>query len=152
LSRTETFAQWSYLRPSRPTLIVVDYVSSRTADASSLVLQLSRSVSYLPNPVRVLLVERDQGSWWPRFLREESQSESTELIACQYEDALHLGPLGREALRAVASDTARSRQLPWTDAIAHAFERRMRTVDPLGRPLFAMIGAAYAGSGEPDAV
>ena len=152
LSRTDKFARWSYLRPSRPTLIVIDYVASRAADTSELVLQLARSTQYFPSPVRVLLVERDQGSWWPRFLREESQSESTELITCQHDDPLRLVGLAPEALRALAADIARSRQVPWTDAIARVFEARMRTLDPLGRPLFGMMAAAYSGTEAADAV
>lgn len=69
LSRTDAFTGWSHFRPSRPTLVIIDYVSSRAAYVSAVVLHLARSADYLPNPVRVLLLERDQGSWWPRFLR-----------------------------------------------------------------------------------
>lgn len=152
LSRTDKFTRWSYLRPLRPTLIVIDYVASRAADTSDLVLQLARSTAYFPSPVRVLLVERDQGSWWPRFLREESQSESTELITCQHDDPLRLVGLAPEALRALAAEIARSRQVPWTDSIASAFEARMRTLDPLGRPLFGLMAAAYLGIGATDAI
>lgn len=142
LSRADGFTRWSYFRPSLPALIVIDYVASRATDASALVLQLARSNAYLPSPVRVLLVERDRGSWWPRFLREESQSESTELIACQHDEPLRIGGLAPEALRGLAADIASSRQIPWTDSMARSFETRMRTVDPHGRPLFAMMVAA----------
>ena len=152
LSRADNFTGWSHFRPSRPTLVVMDYVASRAAHASAMVLQLSQSTAYLPCPVRVLLVERDQGSWWPRFLREESHSESTELIACLYDDPLRLGSLAPEALHAIAADVASSQQSPWRDSKARAFEIRMRTLDPFGRPLFAMMAAAYPGSEAADAV
>lgn len=150
LSRVDRFTGWSYFRPSLPTLVILDYVSSRAADASALALQLCRSAAYLPSPVRVLLVERDQGSWWPRFLREESHSESMELIACQHDDPIRLGRLASEALRALAADVARSLHIPWTDSIARTFETRMRSLDPLGRPLFGMMAAAFSASEAAD--
>lgn len=152
LGRADKFDRWSYFRPSRPTLVVVDYVASRAEDVSVLALQLARSAEFFPNSVRLLLIERDQGSWWSRFLREESQSESTEIIACQHGDPLCLGPLAAEALQSLAADTARFQQIPWTEAMARSFQRRMRTLDPLGRPLFAMMAAAYSASEAPDAV
>lgn len=144
LSRVDIFTRWSHFRPSRPTLIVVDYVASRVASASGMVLELCRSQTYLPFPVRVLLVEREQGSWWSQFLREESQSEYAELIACQYADPLYLGHLAREALRTLAAEVAHRNQIPWNEPRAQAFELRMRTLDPLGRPLFGMMAAAYS--------
>ena len=152
LSRTDDFAGWSQFRPSRPTLIVVDYVASRAADASAMVLKLSRSSQYLPCPVRVLLLERDQGSWWHRFRREESHTEYTELIACQHDGPLQLGSLAPEALRAIAADIAHSRNKPWTDSIARTFDMRMRTLDPSGRPLFGMMAAEYSDGEATDAV
>lgn len=151
LSRTDAFAGWSHFRPSRPTLVVIDYVASRAPHVSAVVLQLIRSAKYLTNPVRVLLIERDQGSWWARFLREESHSESTELVQYQHDSPLQLGGLAPEALHALAEAVARTQSRPWTDSIARTFTRRMRTVDPLGRPLFGMMAATYPGTGTVDA-
>lgn len=144
LSRTDNFTGWSRFRPARPTLFVIDYVSSRAAQASAMVLELCRSTTYLPFPVRVLLLERERGSWWPLFIREGSQSECEELEACQHDEPLHLGSLTPGALRALGADVARSQHKPWSDSTARAFELRMRTVDPLGRPLFGMMAAAYS--------
>jgi hypothetical protein len=130
------------LRPSRPTLIIVDYVASRVASVSAMVLELCRSQAQLPFPVRVLLAEREQGSWWSQLLREESQSEYAELIACQYGDPLRLGHLAREALMTLAAEVAHRNRIPWNATRAQAFELRMRTLDPLGLPLFGMMAAA----------
>ncbi len=152
LSRTEAFAAWSRFRPSRPTLVVIDYVASRVALVSAAILQLIRAAKYLPHPVRVLLLERDQGSWWSRFLREESHSECTELIEGQHDTPLPLEGLAPEELCAIAGGLARSQGRPWTDSMARNFTRRMRTVDPLGRPLFAMMAAAYPGAETIDAL
>lgn len=153
LSRAESFTRWSYFRPKRPTLIVIDYVASRAADVSNMVLQLARSTAHFPSAVRVLLVERDRGSWWSKFQREESQSESAELIACRHDEVpLQLEGLGVDSLKALAAEVAKSRQVDWTESMARDFESRMRLVDPLGRPLFAMMAAAYGGNEARDAM
>lgn len=152
LSRTEEFGRWSNFRPAQPTLIVIDYVASRATFASAAVLQLTRSASHFPNPVRVLLLERDQGSWWPRFRREDSQSEGAEIVASQHDEPLHLGPLSPAALRSIAADVARSQQTRWSASVERRFKSRMRTLDPLGRPLFGMIAAAFPGSEATDVV
>jgi tetratricopeptide (TPR) repeat protein len=144
LSRTDRFRQWSHFRPSRPTLLVIDYVAGRATDASAVVLDLARSGSYLPSPVRILLLEREQGAWWRRFLREDSQTESDEPLSCQHAEPIRLGSLPHEALQALAAEVARRQGLPWNNGTAHAFASRMRTLDPLGRPLFGMMIAAYS--------
>jgi hypothetical protein len=47
-------------RPSRPTLIVVDYVTENATNASVLVESLARQQQQLTTPVRVLLIEREE--------------------------------------------------------------------------------------------
>jgi tetratricopeptide (TPR) repeat protein len=152
LSRTETFDNWSHFRPENPTLIVVDYVSSRAAQIGSLVLQLSRSAPYLPSPVRLLLIERDEGAWWSRFVPADSLSESAEMLQCRHSEPIRLGPLEPEALLAIAGDIASSRGMPWSESIAQEFQRQMRFLDPLQRPLFTMMAAGYSGGAAGDAV
>lgn len=152
LSRTNSYSDWSGFRPLRPTLIVIDYAASRVADVSDMVLQLSRSSRGFPYPVRVLLLERDLGTWWHRFHREDSETESTELLTCQYDEALRLGPLTPGDLRQVAAEVARMGNEPWTESRAQAFEIQMRTIDPGGRPLFGMMVAGYSGGDTKDAV
>jgi tetratricopeptide (TPR) repeat protein len=152
LGRADTFSGWSYFRPLRPTLVVIDYVSSRVSDVGAIVLQLARSRDYLSAPVRILMLERDERSWWSRFLREESSSESAELVSCQYTDPLRLGPLSPAELDAIAVDAAASQKVVWTRSSAKAFEARMRTLDPLGRPLFGMMAAVYSEGEATDAI
>jgi tetratricopeptide (TPR) repeat protein len=144
LSRTDRFRRWSHFRPSRPTLLVIDYVAGRATDASALVLDLARSASYLPSPVRILLLEREQGAWWRRFLREDSHTESDEMLSCQHAEPIVLGGLPHEALQALGAEVARRQGLSWNNSAVHAFASRMRTLDPLGRPLFGMMIAAYS--------
>jgi tetratricopeptide (TPR) repeat protein len=143
LSRADTFTSWSHFRPSRPTLVVIDYVSGRAAEASAIILNLVRSSAYLTAPVRVLLVERELGSWNSRLLREGSQSECAEIIACRHDDPLVLKRLPHEAIQLIAANVASFRKIPWDESAARTFGARMRTFDSIGRPLFAMIAAAY---------
>jgi hypothetical protein len=133
LSRTDRSRQWSHFRPARPTLLVIDYVAGRATDASAMVLDLARSGSYLPSPVRILLLEREQGAWWQRFLREDSQTESDELLSCQHAEPICLGSIPHEALQSLAAEVARRQGLPWNNGTAHAFASRMRTLDPEAR-------------------
>ena len=102
LSRTEKNFKWSQFRPSRKTLIVIDYVVSRAAEVGEAVLTLSRLSSSFTKPVRVLLVERGKDSWWPTFSREESQSESAEIAACQHGEPLGVPGLAPEAILQIA--------------------------------------------------
>ncbi|MGH9476856.1 MAG: tetratricopeptide repeat protein [Terriglobales bacterium] len=148
LSRTDRFRQWTHFRPSRATLVVIDYAGGRAAEAGSLVLDLARSSPYLLSPVRILLLEREQGPWLQQFLRAESQTESEELLSCQHGKPIHLGKLPPEALQGLASEVTLRQQLPWDGRISRAFSRRIRTLDPLGRPLFAMMIAGYSEDGD----
>ena len=61
---------WSHWRPSRPTVLVVDYVAGYAKDVLTMLGELSRSAAagHLPNRVRVLLLEREtRDDWWGSF-------------------------------------------------------------------------------------
>lgn len=146
--RGESVVPWSHFRPSRPTLVVIDYVGGRAAEAGEIILSLARSSVYLAAPVRVLLVEREMGSWGGRLLREDSQAENSEILACCHGEPLVLQSLGPEALQSIAAHVASFRNIPWDESAARVFRSRMRTFDAIGRPLFAMIAAAYPNQGE----
>jgi len=104
-----------------------------------MILRLSQAADQLTTRLRVLLLEREEGTWWPRFLREDSESESSELVATQHAIPLKLEPLTEHDLYAIASKIAlRAESAPPTHA---AFLGAMRTIDALGRPLFGMIAA-----------
>jgi serine/threonine protein kinase/tetratricopeptide (TPR) repeat protein len=152
LSRTEKTFKWSQFRPSQKTLIVIDYVASRAAEVGEAVLTLCRASSSFKNPVRVLLVERNKGSWWTIFNREESQSESAEMAAClHHKEPLGLPRLPPKALVQLAEDVVHARNGKWSDARAREFLLRLHQCDSLGRPLFAMILAECLETVEPNA-
>ncbi len=134
----------SHFRPTRPMLIVIDYVSGRAAEASAIILNLVRSSAYLTAPVRVLLVERELGLWNSRLLRQGSQSECAEIIACRHDEPLVLKRLPLEVIQLIAANVASFLKIPWDESAARAFGATMRTFALIGRPLFfAMIAAAY---------
>jgi tetratricopeptide (TPR) repeat protein len=146
LSKTEQFKDWSRFRPTRPTLIVMDYVANRAEDVGQILLQLSRASQQFPFPVRVLLLERDKGSWWSEAVRESSQSERAEISAhLFYSKPLPLKGLALKELIALAQGIFKTLGAPWTPAHEREFKRRMETLDALGRPLFAMMATIFLG-------
>jgi tetratricopeptide (TPR) repeat protein len=151
LSRTETDFKWSRFSPSRNSLIVIDYVASRAVEVGQIVLTLSRASSSFTKPVRILLVEREKSSWWTTFSREDSQSESAEIIECQYGDPLELPGMSLEAILQIAKEVVDSRKGTWDAEVAREFLLRMYSYDRRGRPLFAMIVALYLEAVEIDA-
>jgi tetratricopeptide (TPR) repeat protein len=151
LSRTENEFKWSHFSPFRNSLIVIDYVASRAAEVSEIILTLSRTSSSFTKPVRILLVEREKSSWWTMFSREDSQSESAEVIACQYGDPLNLQGMSLEAILQIAKEVVDSRNGNWDAEVASTFLLRMYKYDRRGRPLFAMIVALYLEAVQADA-
>ena len=148
LSKTEQFRDWPRFLPTRPTLVVMDYVASRANEVGSILLQLSRSSAHLPFPVRVLLLERDRGTWWSEAVRDSSQSESAKISAHLFEDEIpKLKGLTPDQLTALARDICQSVGASWTQSTEREFKRRMHTLDVLGRPLFAMMATHFLGLG-----
>jgi tetratricopeptide (TPR) repeat protein len=153
LSRTNSFNDWTHWLPAQPTLIVIDYVAGRAADASKLVLQLATRQNTLPRRVRVLLVERElAGSWWPDYLREGSISENVVMVSTQFGYPIHLGTVGDNALSNLVSEISvrfgvelSAEQVARTVALT-------KMIDPVGRPLFAMIAAAAQLTGTPQGI
>ncbi len=151
LSRTRTEFDWSKFSPIQKTLIVIDYVASRAAEVGEIVLTLSRTSSEFTKPVRILLVERERSSWWTSFCREESQSESAEIVVCQYGDPLELPGMSPTAILQIAKEVVLARSGIWDTQVAGEFLARMYRYDRRGRPLFAMIVAFYLEAVEIDA-
>jgi hypothetical protein len=135
--------RWSDYRPSQGTLIVVDYVSGRAAEAGETVLALSRTANLFQHPVRILLLEREIEFWWSRFCREESHSERAEIIGCQHGDPLRLSGLDLEDILALAQGLITSRNGVWSQAVARDFLIQLLHFDQLARPLFAMMVAEH---------
>jgi tetratricopeptide (TPR) repeat protein len=139
LSRTEKHFNWSRFKPSRKTLIVIDYVASRAREVSDLILTISRNSGSFENQVRVLLLERNKETWWSDFSRDESQTEAAEISARQYDAPLALAELPPGAIIQLATEVVRARNGKWDVATAAKYFLLLVRLDPACRPLFAMI-------------
>ena len=114
---------------------------------SEVVLTLSRAAASFAKPVRLLIVERDKSSWWTTFIREDSQSESAEIVATQHGEPLDLPGMTMEAILQLAHEVV-------THGTEHGIRRLpansckgCTSLDPRGRPLFAMIVARSRSRG-----
>ena len=149
--------QWS--DPAAPTLLIADYAWQHAEALGKWMDELCRSEPY--HPVRVLLLERDEGEengeypWEKRLYRAGGEAR---LRRARHSRMLRLDALDDDPLRDLmksfaASLRAREPELPalpdGEDAVLLA---RLRAVDPLRRPLFAMLltDAVLRGAGVPD--
>lgn len=143
-SKTEQFKGWAHFRPTRPTLIVLDYVASRADEIGDILLQVSQASPHLPCAIRILLLERDKGTWLSEILKEGSQSESAKILEHLHDETvLNLEGLAVKDLVALAKEINSSIGKPWTPSIESEFKRRMQWFDSLGRPLFAMMASLF---------
>jgi tetratricopeptide (TPR) repeat protein len=150
LSRVESFSGWTQWHPTRPTLLVVDYVSGRVTQVSNIVLQLARVKRSLRESVRVLLIERDIGSWLSDFMREGVHSETVEIGASQYGFPLQLAGVGENTILKLATEIGRRFGTELTEYDREEILALAKEIDPSGRPLFAMIAAAAQLDGIPQ--
>jgi hypothetical protein len=141
-------------QPERPTLIVADYALKRRDAVRVLTERLARRANFLPQPVRLLLIEREGGeSFNTQFLGGDSQGV---IKPRRYEDPtchaeLALPPLDEDDLWALAEGGrwhAPPRPLSLPRA---AFFQRLDGLDQERRPLVAMVlaDAAAAEPGRP---
>jgi tetratricopeptide (TPR) repeat protein len=153
LSRTDSFSDWTYWLPAQPTLIVIDYVAGRAAEASNLVLQLATRQNTLPRRVRVLLVERElAGSWWPEYMREGSISENVVMVSSQFGYPIQLGTVGDGTLSNLVSEISERLGVEMSAEHVARTVSLTKMIDPVGRPLFAMIAAAAQLTGNPQGI
>ncbi len=153
LSRTDSFSDWDHWLPSQPTLIVIDYVAGRAVTASDLVLQLATRQNTLPRRVRVLLVERElAGSWWPDYMREGSFSENVVMVSSQFGYPIQVGSVGDSTLSNLVSEISKRFGVELSAEQVARTVALTRMIDPVGRPLFAMIAAAAQLAGMSQSV
>lgn len=151
LSRTESDFAWSSFRPEKNTLIVVDYVSNRTETVSNAILELSRRSLDFDKVVRVLLLERNKGSWWGTLSKEESLSEESEILTKQYDDTpLVLAGLSEQSLLEIAKEFTIINKGVWSTKIAETLLNWMSKHHINNLPLYALIFLEFPNTEEPD--
>jgi tetratricopeptide (TPR) repeat protein len=152
LSRTQYDFTWSDFTPEKNTLIVVDYVSNRTEVVSNVILDLSRRAIGFNKVVRVLLLERDKGSWWRQFSREESLSEESEILAKQYNvKPFGLKGLSKQALLKMAEEIVQlNNEGSLNEKVADKLLNWMAKYQIENLPLYVMIFLTFPDTEEPN--
>ncbi len=142
---------WSKYKPLKNTLIVVDYVVSRTKQISDIVLELSRSSKAAGCSTRILLLERDSESWINKFIREDSLIESSEMIKAKYHQSeMKLTGLRQPAMLEMARNLNLSRHGVWDDDIEKRIVKWMNRDDINCRPLYVMLLSEFPNIEEPE--
>ena len=145
LPYSSDFRGWEEWHPEKPTLIVVDYCSTRARGCGSLVVSLSTTP--LRHPVRVLLLERERRSpWWTDFLHAESATTRSQILQSQYKQPHELAPLEDEFLWKLVCNL-RDEAGVQVNSEEHTLLEELHSIDPLGRPLFAALAAEAISDG-----
>ncbi len=138
--------------PVDPTLVVVDYAAARGEWIGRALYDHSIRADSYGAPLRILIVERSATETWSSdALRLKRHNESQTLLARQYATPLVIRGLCDDDLRALINDVARKRgrSLSLTD-VEYILDRTLE-VDPLRRPLFAIVATLDAlGDDEHD--
>lgn len=138
--------------PADPTLVVVDYAAARGEWLGRALHDHSNRAERYRAPLRVLILERSATeSWLSDALRVKRHNESQALLAHQYATPLEIGGLCDDDLRSLINDVSakRGRALSLTEA-EYVLDRTIE-VDPLRRPLFAIVATLDALGGDEHA-
>jgi hypothetical protein len=130
-------------RPSRPTLMVIDYAAQHASETHWLMEALSGNEAALEQKVRLLLLERSHEGQWFKKMKPASEA-GTRIGDHAYlpDHVLRLEPLDRSSLIELMADRFRRAGIPPPDGeILFSFAERIdrRGVPP--RPLFAAAAA-----------
>ncbi len=139
------FKKWRDWQPSRPTLIVVDYASVRVAEIRTMIAALYGRASPLRQPVRLLLLERDnEGDWWKELLG----SGTSRLVgeASLYQEPIRLNGLTEQDLWTIVRHFLKKPRMPKLPRKNQVL-KSLKEIDPLRRPLFAALAGDALGAG-----
>ena len=144
LPSDHNFQRWRDWRPTRPTLMVVNYAQSRAKEAHGIIESLYDRKESLSNPVRLLLLERSSGSWMNDLYGAGSGKLKVE--ASQYGQPLELNPLSQEQQWELLSEILKKWGAEELLTREPTLEELCR-VDPHNRPLFVALAAHSISSG-----
>lgn len=135
--------------PADPTLVIVDYAAARGEWLGRALYDHSiRAENHLA-PLRILVLERSATeAWFPDALRSKRHNESQTLLARQYATPLAIGGLCDDDLRSLINDVAdKHNRSPSLTEVEYILDRIIE-VDPLRRPLFALVATLDTLGGE----
>lgn len=125
--------------PTKPHLIVIDYVASRAEKVGQLIRNLSAHCEDSPfrKCVRILLIEREgrTSHWWRDFVAT-AELETMELCAHEEdtEPGITIAEMGEANLVAIVGHVSGRYDLDYKQTAT-----QLRKIDPRGRPLFAEL-------------
>ncbi|WP_148289340.1 hypothetical protein [Fibrella aestuarina] len=145
------FAQavgWSRWRPTRPTLIVIDYVAAYASSVQDMLGILQRCARQLPHRVRVLLLEREtREDWWAGFENDPAIHQSR--YGGIDHPLLDLPPFDDERIWNIITEVYQKEGKGPLHADKDETLAKLADLDPERRPLFAfLVGLALAADGD----
>jgi hypothetical protein len=133
-------AFWANWNPQWPTLIVIDYVSTRAAEAGKMVAMLQERARELGSTVRVLLIARSADQpWWKEFLGKSSRSARESILGARYLEPLEVNGLSPQDNWAIMEHELTARRIPWSATEKQYLIDTLNRIDPGGTPLYAMF-------------
>jgi tetratricopeptide (TPR) repeat protein len=165
LSSTTEFEHWQEWVVDQPTLIVIDHIAHRAKEVQQAICTLSRHDEHIRAPLRLLLLERrfqPEDGWVEQLVPQAHPEDMADFFAYAYDpmgeyraDALQhyerqLGPLGSDYLWQIVQMVLGEygMALPDRDTTLTL----LRQIDPLARPLFAILAADAMGAAGLDQI
>jgi hypothetical protein len=131
---------WANWKPQWPTLMVVDYVPARAAEAGTMVNTLQERALELGFRVRVLLIARSADQpWWKEFLGRGSRSTRESILGARFQEPLQLRGLSPEDNWAIIEHDLSAARLSWSTTEKQYLMKTLSRIDPSGSPLYAML-------------
>ena len=122
--------------------MVVDYAAARADWLGRALYEHATRNSDTEALLRVLVLERStDGDWLSVAMRQHRHHESTVILTHQYATPGYVHGLSDDDLGELVARTASRSGRTLTAAASEDLVHRARSIDPLGRPLFAIVAA-----------
>jgi tetratricopeptide (TPR) repeat protein len=165
LSSTAEFDRWQEWIVDQPTLIVIDHIAHRAKKIQQAICALSRHTAHVRAPLRLLLLERrfqPADGWVEELVPQAHLEDMADFFAYAYDptgehlvDTLQryerqLGPLSSDDLWQIVQTVLGEHGIAPPDR--HTTLTLLGHIDPLERPLFAILAADAMGAAGPDQI
>jgi tetratricopeptide (TPR) repeat protein len=165
LSSTAEFDRWQEWIVDQPTLIVIDHIAHRAKEIQQAICTLSRHTAHIRAPLRILLLERrfqTEDGWVEELVPQAHLEDMADFFAYAYDptgehhtDTLQryerqLGPLSSDDLWQIVQTVLGEHGIAPPDR--HTTLTLLGQIDPLGRPLFAILAADAIGAAGPEQI
>ena len=164
LPPTSEFKQWEEWVVDQPTLMVIDHIAHRAKNIRQAICSLSRQTKHIRAPLRLLLLERPfrlEDNWVQEFVPQAFTEDIAALFEYAYDptgqnladelnDKRPLGPLGDDDLWQIVQAIVDEHGSPLPDR--DTILALLTQIDPLRRPLFAILTAEALAMAGPDRI